>query len=769
MACWLFVTVAAAGQGEPARRDGISFLGLSLQEALRVLQEQGVPVVFSSSVVREPLRVESEPQGTTLREILDELLRPHGLRAQEVLKGRLVVVAGEPPRAAPSRTVEPISMPSVREEIVVTPDRHDVLEESPIGTQTLDLAEAAELPHLGNDTFRALSALPGTASSEASAQLSVRGGRNDEVLVVLDGLELLAPYHIQELDSALSIVAPTFLGHVSLSTGGYPAEYGDRMSGVIDMTTLAPAGGSRFSLGLGLVFAEASAAGAFAGDRGQWYSAFRGGNYHFPLEVREREEEPRYWDSFNKLELTLRPGQAVQLNVLVAEDELFLSPSESDGERYGSRWGNRYAWLTHDAVLGPDLLVESVVSGGRLDRARAGSAETSEVRFGVRDDRVLDLAGFKNVWRLQPREHHFFEAGLELRQLRTTIDYLNDRERTGDPLAPLNPHPRTTSFQGALTVDQAAAFVTSRLHPSDTLTTELGARWDYNSATGESHVSPRLNLAWEPWTNGVFRLAWGWFYQSQRPYELQVEDGETRLARSERAEHRIVGYEHRRPGGVTFRAEAYQRRLRHPRVRFENLFAPIVLFPELTGDRVRIAPESGLAQGIELFYRSAEHGPLSWWLSTAVSSIEDDFGGRTVPRANDQPFAFRADLNYRMPRDWTLHAAWLYHTGWPTTRVTGQVVSGPDGTVRVEPLLGPLYGERLPAYHRLDARLSRTWTLSLGQLSTYLEVQNLYNRENVRGYDDFAFDLGPEGEPRVDFDRVSWGEFLPSFGIHWQF
>lgn len=769
MAFGLFVASAASGQGRPAPPGRTSFLGLSLQEALQILQEQGLPVVFSSSVVRESLRVESEPRGTTLREILDELLRPHGLRAREVLKGRLVVVAGEPPRAAPPRTLEPIPMPSVREEIVVTPGRNDRLEESPAGALTLNLTEAAELPHLGDDSFRALSVLPGATSSEASSQLSVRGGRNDEVLVVLDGLELLAPYHLQELDSALSIVAPTFLGHVSLSTGGYPAEYGDRMSGVIDMTTLAPADGPRFSLGLGLVFAEASAAGAFAGDRGRLYSALRGGNYHFVLEVGEREEEPRYWDSFSKLELTLRPGQALQLNSLFAEDELSLSLSESDGERYRSRWGNRYLWLTHDAVLSPGLFVESVVSAGHLDRSRAGSAETSEARFGVRDDRLLDLAGFKNVWRLQPREHHLFEAGIELRQLRSTIDYFNDRELAGDPLAPLHPRPRTTSFEGEITFDQAAAFITSRLRPSGALTADLGARWDYNGATGESRASPRLNLAWEPWKDGVFRLAWGWFYQSQRPNELQVEDGETRLARAERAEHRILGYEHRRVGGATFRVEAYQRRLRHPRVRYENLYDPLVLFPELTGDRIRIAPESGLAQGIELFYRSAEHGPLSWWLTYVLSSIEDDFGDRTVPRGNDQPHAFRADLSYRTVRGWTLHAAWLYHTGWPTTQVTGRVVPGPGGSTQVEPVLGPFHGDRLPAYHRLDTRLSRTWTLPLGQLSTYLEVQNLYDRENVRGFDNFAFDLGADGEPRVGFDPVSWGEFLPSFGIRWQF
>lgn len=772
LAVALFLASSLSGQTRPGRQETPGFAGARLEDALKALQAEGLAVVFSSQLVRDSMRVGSEPQGRTPRAILDEILLPHGLRVEEAAGGRLVVVAAAPPRAAPPpMTAEPPVLPSVRDEIVVTTDRSTSLDERPVGALTLDLAATADAPHLADDPFRALGVLPGATSSEASSAVSVRGGRDDEVLIVLDGLELLAPYHVQELDNALSIITSTFLGHVSLSTGGYPAEYGDRMSGVIDMTTLVPAGGSRFSLGLGLLFAEAAAVGDFAEDRGRWYSALRAGDYHLAHETREeREEEPSYWDNLSKLEFALRPSQTLRLNALVAEDDFRLSPEESGGERYGSRWGNRYLWLTHDALLGPQVFVESLVSKGRLDRTRAGASETSEARFEVDDERVLDLTGFKSSWGFGPGERFSFDAGIELRQLRSTIDYFNDRELVEGFPAPLRPQPPvgTTSFQETLTADQAAAFVSSLLRPSPGLTAEIGARYDSNSAPGESYASPRVNLAWQPAQGNVLRLAWGWFYQSQRPNELPVEDGETRLARAERAEHRILGYEHRRESGASFRAEAYQRRLSHPRVRFENLFDSVVLFPELTGDRVRIAPERGLAQGIELLVRSARHRPLSWSLSYAFSSIKDDLGDRWVPRGNDQPHALRADLDYRLRRGWDLHAVWFYHTGWPTTRVTGRVLSGPDGTLRVEPVLGTFHGSRLPVYHRLDVRLGRTWTIPRGRLSGYLEVQNLYDRENVRGFDNFVFSTGTDGEPRVGFDPVSWGEFLPSFGLRWQ-
>jgi hypothetical protein len=780
IACVLLAALAFSFLAAPVAAQEGPFRGLSLTEALQRLQAQGLPVFFSSGVVRSSMRVETEPKGTSPREILNELLRPHGLRAEE-LAGRLVVVAAPPPvendRPIPVAP-EPVPLLIVRDEVNVyrdaaTPDLEEIH-----GTHSINAGDTAVWPHLGNDAFRAVSLLPGTAGSETSSQTHIRGGREDEVLVVLDGLELLAPYHLQEFDSALSIVAPSFLERVELSTGGYPAEYGDRMSGVLDMTTLTPPRSRRFELGLGLLYGEASASAALPGDLGRFYGAARGGNYHLALEVNGRDEKPSYWDTFGKLELSPHPNQTLQLNALAAEDdfgldaedEFGLEGSGSGGEHYRSQWGNRYLWLTHSAIVGRDLFVETIASAGRIDRDRAGSA-AGEGGFVVRDSRVLDFNGLKQVWRAQPSERRSLEAGAELRWLRSNIDYRSDRsDRAGvGSLSPLTPGVATPGFQGTLDYTQASAFLSTRLQPWAALTADLGARYDHNGTTDEDHLSPRFNLAWKPREDDVFRFAWGWFYQSQRPNELQVEDGETELAPDEWAEHLILGYEHRRESGALLRVEAYRRRLSRLRVRYENFYDPIVLFPELSGDRVRIAPDGGLSSGIEVLLRGAERGPLTWWLTYTLSSVEDNINGRKVPRSADQPHALRADLNYRTRSGWNFNAAWLYHTGWPTTSLTGRAVTAADGSTVLEPVLGPYNGERLSPYHRLDARVSRGWKLSLGRLDAYVDLQNLYDRQNVRGFDHIAFELEPGGDVRIHSEEVGWGGFLPSFGIRWQF
>ena len=63
--------------------------------------------------------------------------------------------------------------------------------------------------------------------------------------------------------------------------------------------------------------------------------------------------------------------------------------------------------------------------------------------------------------------------------------------------------------------------------------------------------------------------------------------------------------------------------------------------------------------------------------------------------------------------------------------------------------------------------MGRSWSLSRGRLSAYVDLQNLYDRDNVRGFTDFAFELDPQGRFAVRSEALSWGGLLPSFGIRW--
>jgi hypothetical protein len=149
--------------------------------------------------------------------------------------------------------------------------------------------------------------------------------------------------------------------------------------------------------------------------------------------------------------------------------------------------------------------------------------------------------------------------------------------------------------------------------------------------------------------------------------------------------------------------------------------------------------------------------------------VSDRIDGRWVPRATDEPHSLELAAQSQLPHDWTLGASWLYHTGWPTTSFGARLSTSGDGDGGVEPVLGPIRGDRLPAYHRLDLRLGRAWDLRRGRLVAYLDLQNAYNRQNVRGYEAFLFELDPNGAPVASARMVRWGGRLPTFGLRWSF
>lgn len=185
-------------------------------------------------------------------------------------------------------------VPVIEERLVVSPSRVSLLQEVPTAPLSLSREEMASLPHLGGDFYRALTLLPGATGNDVSAQFYVRGGRRDETQILIDGQELYEGFHLKDRDSALSLVSPEAIGAADLNTGGFTAEYGDRMSGVLDMTTVAPKGPRRFSLGLSALSAHVGGSGVFGGDGGGWIAEVRRGTTDLVGQLLGAED-PEFW------------------------------------------------------------------------------------------------------------------------------------------------------------------------------------------------------------------------------------------------------------------------------------------------------------------------------------------------------------------------------------------------------------------------------------------------------------------------------------------
>jgi hypothetical protein len=106
----------------------------------------------------------------------------------------------------------------------------------------INLKPINQLPSSGNNIENMLKSFAVVQSNnELSSQYSVRGGNYDENLVYVNDIEIFRPMLVQSAQQeGLSFVNPNMVSSIQFSAGGFEAEYGDKMSSVLDIQYLKP-------------------------------------------------------------------------------------------------------------------------------------------------------------------------------------------------------------------------------------------------------------------------------------------------------------------------------------------------------------------------------------------------------------------------------------------------------------------------------------------------------------------------------------------------
>jgi outer membrane receptor protein involved in Fe transport len=745
------------------------YSGRRVTEVLHELGLQGLRLIYSSETVPESLRVLREPVGDTPGEVLAEVLAPHGLEARRVGEQAYAIVRAQPATPATSAATAPPAAPASPrlEEIVVASSRYSLSADVPDAHTLLTQQEIEGLPRFAEDALKAVHRLPGAASNGLSGLANMRGGEANETLVVLDGLPLYDPFHLQLLLSPASLLDPRILSGLDVHAGGFTAEFGDRMSAVIEATSIRPDADRYYELGLSLFHAQALAAQRFADGRGQWLAAVRRSNLDEVADFVESEiGEASYVDGFGRVDYEFSPQTRGRLHALLSTDSAEVI-NAAETEFAEADYRNSYFWATlehdfSDAVAGSAILSYTEVS---VDRT--GEVDEAGRRVGaVDDEREYDVLGLKlDGHHSTPRWLHRF--GVELRHLSAEYDYASAvRFEPGYPF----PEAAETVTVRALDPDPSgahvAAYATSRVLATDRLAVELGLRWDtqtYAETDSDRQWSPRINLMYQAGDTTRLRASWGRYGQFQGINELQVEDGIDEFSPTQKADHAILGLEQGLPAGFSLRVEGYRKDYRELRPRYESLFDPLSLVPELRWDRVRIAPDSARAEGVEWLLTRRSDDPWNGWLNYTWSRVRDEVEGDDVRRSWDQTHSVGGGLTWSADH-WQVTVAGTYHTGWPTTPV--RVVErdpAPDG---IE--LGPRNSGRLADFASLDLRVSRDFRLPRGDLTVFAEVTNALNRQNPCCVD-FAYGYDASGGLALEREYRHWLPLVPSVGVLWRY
>ena len=745
--------------------------GRPLVELLDSLNEQGQRIIYSSDVVTDELVVRAEPDLTDPVAALELELAAHGLELKRgpggvwlVGKLRETVVRGDAPKPA-------IDVPLP--EIVVTSSLHR-LEYAKAGTHTyLDRQLATRIPAAAEEAVRITSRLPGTAGGGISSRSHVRGGEVNEVLFLLDGLRLYEPYHLKDFQSVASIVNSNAIDGIDFFSGAYPAQYGDRMSGVMDMSLRKPRRDKETEFALSFFNTSVLSVGSFGDDlQGDWLVAVRRGNLDLIADVVDPEfGSPDYQDYLLHGGWAFNPRLQLSINVLVSHDKLSLNNPDR-GEAARATYENAVAWLKWTADWNDALRSTTIISSSEISNRRTGTLELPDIVTAALDDtRKFDALSLKQDWVFTPDSNWVLKFGVDAKRLDAKYEFASVKT-VADPFAiildnsPFEARSISIAPRGA----QYGAYVEYRWQPIEKLIVDGGLRWDaqsYTTASDDRQMSPRLSILYRPDVQTEFRIGWGQFSQAQEINELQASDGLREFFPAQRAEHVVANLRRRFAGDLSVDLSYYRKSFRSVRPRFENAFNSLTLLPEIQFDRYRIDPSSAKAHGAELRISRGDGGEqLFWWLGYAWSEVRDTVDGRKIPRAWDQTHTVKAGISWRWGQ-WDFSAAGEAHTGWPRTRLFAQEVPNPDGTHSLSLTTSSLSGQRYSVFHTVDARVSRDFAIRQGELSVFLEVSNLYDRSNECCLE-YAVIPGATG-PVLSENEEHWLPLVPSLGIVWRF
>jgi hypothetical protein len=293
-----------------------------------------------------------------------------------------------------------------------------------------------------------------------------------------------------------------------------------------------------------------------------------------------------------------------------------------------------------------------------------------------------------------------------------------------------------------------------------------GSRASYSTDQTAFAWDPRVSVRFDLTPSTRLRLASGRMTQISSAAELPVERDRLQFDEPSISTQHVLSLEHDFGSSVSVRAEVFDRRIRDPWPRLENVLFPGAFLPDLRADQVLIQPQSARMQGADLYATATLTEHLEAWLSYSHSSAVDVIDGRDVPRAWDQRHAAALGLAAE-GRSWRVSAAFYGHSNWPQRPFTPEF-SGDSVPAIITSFLGERDSLAHGRYLSLDVKAAYRLRFSRGSLHIALEAANATNRTNLC-CDDANFAHLADDEVIPLTDRRTWLPIMWYGTMSWEF
>ncbi len=698
-----------------------------LADLLEQLRAEHIEVLYSTALVTPQMQAPAHAGGAGLIDQVRDALADHGLELRSIDAGQFIVVKSD---GASSTDVKrtPAVAPTVVQAVSVYASRYATSNASVTPSNLLSTVQIAQVPGTKEDALRAAHAVPGLATN-ISARPYIRGSFADDILVEFDGVPLDDPFHFKNFQNLISAFDPAAVERIEIYSGGFPVRYGTRSGGVIDVEPRSLASGYEHSVGASLLAYDASTVGHREDPSIDWLATARHSVQDLMLRPpNEVQGAPRFADSLGRIRWRASERSSWTLGWLLLNDSISLEDQSEDAS-VAARYRDEYAWLALDSSLSDSFHWRTLLSGSHSNRFRTGHLEEAGLVTGqLKELRETARADFRSSWTFEPNSGWLWTSTIEVSRSSADLNYARSDQFAADIAGALD-RSRNNDLITSAAPRVMTYGVSSAIRRSwDAFQAEVGARLDgqhFIRFGYRQQASPRLNARYDFSSRWRTFGSWGRFTQAQRADEWRLEDRQSTPDPSALATHTVLGLAFDDGRALRMTLEAYRKRWSEVRPYYDNLYNGLSLLPDLEPDRVRIAPRSSEASGVELSVHRIFGSNLEGWASYAYSRVVDDISGSDddVRRGWDQPQALNLGAAWISGR-WKTSSLLGWHRGWPRTPL--ELEAGSNLMY-----VGTRNSARWSNYFALDLASEWTRELPLGNFSVWLDLTNAADRDNA--------------------------------------
>ncbi len=646
--------------------------------------------------------------------------------------------------------------------------------------ESIDARDAQVLPALFGevDIIKILQLKPGISSgSEGSSSLFVRGGTGDQNLVLFDGVNIYNPSHLFGFFSTFNNDA---LSSVDVFKGGFPAQYGGRLSSVVDVKTKKPNDKKLSgSGGVGVISSRLTLEGPVFSDKVSFLVSGRRTYVDLFTEMvnRSKIDDPdftpipqyRFYDLNGKLNARLTDKDELTFSGYKGAD---IFGFNNEAFTVDFNWGNQAGSLQWKHAYSDRLYFNTSLFLTDYEYNILNKAGDFDFNLG---SRIKDKGIRWNLFYDQPGGH-FLQGGVQWIYHQFNVGRFKAGSTTDEVEFSAGSSPEGHEF---------AAFISDQFSPWDRIKMNLGLR--YSGFTGSDNfyhnLEPRFSL--NASLNSRLNLKTSYARMNQYIH-LIANNGislptdiwypTTGRVKPQVSDQYVIGLNYLLGSSFLITNEYYYKSFQN-QIELKDhaqIFANENLEEEFTfGD--------GYAYGME-FGLEKKSGQWTGWIGYTLAwvrrgNFEDIEGGSWFSPQFDRRHDLSLVSSYKFNDKWTLSATFVYGSGdraWlPAGRFFLQDING----VYSLPVV-PIYEKRntinTPSYHRMDLSIVRSWKTNWGSHNLNLSFYNLYNRRNpyflyldaeLKSFIDGPSNL--EVPVKVKTKQVSLFPILPS--ISWNF